>query len=76
MEVTALDTIEQRTDVDYYIVMVQDIGELLEYEFTDYHKAIHLFETIALPCALWACNRKTGKRVKIYQHHALHTAYI
>ena len=69
---TTIDKIE----VDHYIVMVQDIGELLEYEFIDYHKAIHLFETVALPCALWACNRKTGMRVKIYQHHALHTAYI
>ena len=65
-----------RIEVDHYIVMVQDIGELLEYEFTDYHKAVHLFETVALPCALWACNRKTGQRVKIYQHHALHTALL
>ena len=24
-------------DADYYIVMVQDIGELLEYEFADYY---------------------------------------
>lgn len=49
-------------DEDYYIVMVQDIGELLEYEYTDYAKAAHLMEAEALPCFLWVCNRKTGMR--------------
>ena len=52
-------------DADYYIVMVQDIGELLEYEFSDYAKAAHLMEVEALPCSLWVCSKTTGRRVQI-----------
>lgn len=35
-------------DTEYYVVVVQDIGERLEYEYTDYDKAVHLMETEAL----------------------------
>lgn len=52
-------------DGDYYIVMVQDIGELLEYEYTDYARAVHLMEVEALPCSLWLCNRRTGLRTQL-----------
>ena len=52
-------------DTEYYVVVVQDIGELLEYEYTDYEKAVHLMETEALPCSLWVCSRTTERRVQI-----------
>ena len=52
-------------DTEYYVVVVQDIGELLEYEYTDYDKAVHLMEVGALPCSLWVCSRATGRRVQI-----------
>ena len=52
-------------DTDYYIVMVQDIGELLEYEFSDYAKAAHFMEVEALPCSLWACSYKSGVRIQL-----------
>lgn len=52
-------------NADYYIVMVQDIGELLEYKFADLAKAQHLVDVEALPCSLWACYLKTGKRVQM-----------
>ena len=42
-------------DTEYYVVVVQDIGERLEYEYTDYDKAVHLMEAEALPCSLWVC---------------------
>lgn len=50
---------------DYYIVVVQDIGEMLEYEFADLAKAKCLMDVEALPCSLWACYRKTGERIKM-----------
>ena len=47
-------------NADYYIVQVQDFGELLEYRYDDYAKAHHLLVAVVLPCSLWA-----GLRAKI-----------
>ena len=52
-------------NADYYIVQVQDFGELLEYKYDDYAKAHHLMEAEALPCSLWACRRATDERVQL-----------
>ena len=52
-------------NADYYIVQVQDFGELLEYRYDDYAKAHHLMEAEALPCSLWACRRATDERVQL-----------
>ena len=52
-------------DTEYYVVVVQDIGERLEYEYTDYDKAVHLMEAEALPCSLWVFRKTTGRRVQI-----------
>ena len=42
-------------NADYYVVQVQDFGELLEYRYDDYARARHLMDVEALPCSLWAC---------------------
>ena len=52
-------------NADYYIVQVQDFGELLEYRYDDYAKAHHLMEAEALPCSLWACRRATNERIQL-----------
>ena len=52
-------------NADYYIVQVQDFGELLEYTYDDYAKAHHLMEAEALPCSLWACRRATNERIQL-----------
>ena len=56
---------EHNMDNEYYIVMVQDIGEVLEYEYDDYDKAAHLMEVESLTCSLWVCSRAMGRRVQI-----------
>ena len=52
-------------NADYYIVQVQDLGELLEYRYDDYAKAHQLMEAEALPCSLWACCRATNERFQL-----------
>lgn len=49
----------------YYIVMVQDIGEVLEYGFDDLAQAQYLMSIEMLPCSLWACNWRTGTREQL-----------
>ena len=39
-------------DTRYYIVMVQDYGEVYEYEFLDLNKAHYLMSVEQLPCSL------------------------
>lgn len=56
---------EHNMDREYYVVRVQDIGEVLEYEYDDYDKAAHLMEVESLPCSLWLCSRAMGRRVQI-----------
>ena len=46
----------------YFIVLVQDIGEVYEYEFDDLAQAQYLMSIEMLPCSLWECNWKTGSR--------------
>lgn len=48
-------------DTEYYVVVVQDIGERLEYEYTDYDKAVHLMEAglYHVPCG-YAAKRQDG----------------
>jgi len=49
----------------YYIVKVHDIGEILDYEFSDLAKAQYLMSIERLECSLWECNRKTGTRLRL-----------
>ena len=47
-------------NADYYIVQVQDFGELLEYRYDDYAKAHQLMEAEALPCC---CGLAAGRQM-------------
>lgn len=46
----------------YYIVMVQDYGEVYEYEFPDLDKARYLMSVEQLPCSLWECSSHSSNR--------------
>ena len=52
-------------DTEYYVVVVQDIGERLEYEYTDYDKAVHLIPSAAppvwMPAPAMPCKAPFGK---------------
>ena len=52
-------------NADYYIVQVQDFGELLEYRYNDHAQARHLMDIEVLPCSLWACCRASDERVQL-----------
>ena len=43
-------------DTHYYVVMVQDYGEVYEYEFPELEKARCLMSVERLPCSLWECS--------------------
>ena len=49
-------------DTRYYIVMVQDYGEVYEYEFPDLNKARYLMSVEQLPCSLWECCSQSNNR--------------
>lgn len=51
-----------RMDTRYYIVMVQDYGEVYEYEFLDLNKAHYLMSVEQLPCSLWECCPHSSNR--------------
>ena len=55
----------------YYVVKVHDIGEILNYEFSDLAKAKHLMAVEMLECSLWECNMKTGVRQCLDAHKAV-----
>lgn len=52
-------------DTQYYIVIVQDYGEVYEYEFPDLDKARCLMNAEQLPCSLWECNAHSSTRRKL-----------
>ena len=49
-------------DTRYYIVKVQDFGEVYEYEYPDLDKARHLMSVEQLPCSLWECSHLSNHR--------------
>lgn len=49
-------------DTRYYILMVQDYGEVYEYEFPDLDKARYLMSVEQLPCSLWECTCHSSNR--------------
>jgi len=49
-------------DTRYYIVKVQDYGEVYEYEFPDLDRARYLMSVELLPCSLWECSSQTSNR--------------
>ena len=49
-------------DTRYYIVMVQDYGEVYEYEFPDLDRARYLMSVEQLPCSLWECSPQSSNR--------------
>ena len=55
----------------YYVVKVHDIGEILNYEFSDRTKAEHLMAVEMLECSLWECDMKTGARQCLDAHKAV-----
>ena len=46
----------------YYIVEVQDYGEVYEYEFPELDKASYLMNVEQLPCSLWECYSHSAQR--------------
>ena len=57
-------------DTQYYIVMVQDYGEVYEYEFTDLDKARYLMSVEQLPCSLWECGLRSCQRRLMESRHS------
>ena len=55
----------------FYIVRVHDIGEILDYEFSELEKAQHLMDVEMLECSLWECDRRTGTRLRLDAHQAV-----
>ena len=53
----------------YYIVMVQDYGEVYEYEFPDLDKARYLMSVEQLPCSLWECCAHSRQRRMLESKH-------
>lgn len=49
-------------DNRYYIVMVQDYGEVYEYEFPNLEKARYLMRVEQLACSLWECTPLSSQR--------------
>ena len=49
-------------DNRYYIVMVQDYGEVYEYEFPNLEKARYLMSVEQLACSLWECTPLSSQR--------------
>ena len=49
-------------DTHYYVVRVQDYGEVYEYEFSALEGAHHLMDAERLPCSLWECDLLSGNR--------------
>ncbi len=66
----AIHRSDRIVEQNYYIVMVQDIGEVYEYEFVDLARAEYLMSVERLECSLWECNRKTGLRIQLGQQKA------
>lgn len=56
-------------DTRYYIVEVQDYGEVYEYEFPDLKKAQYLMSVEQLPCSLWECNTHSKQRRLLDSKH-------
>lgn len=48
-------------DMLYYIVEVQDYGEVYEYAFAELESACGLMAIEQLPCFLWECYVHSGK---------------
>ena len=55
----------------FYVVRVHDIGEILDYEFSDLEKAQHFMKGEKLECSLWKCDRRNGTRLRIDTHPAV-----
>lgn len=54
----------------YYVVRVHDIGEILNYEFSDLEKAKYLMSVEQLECSLWQCDRRTGTWLRLDERKA------
>ena len=57
-------------DTRYYIVEVQDYGEVYEYVFPDLNKAQYLMSVEQLPCSLWECHYHSKQRRLLDSKHS------
>lgn len=63
-------------DTLYYIVEVQDYGEVYEYEFSELESACYLMDIEQLPCFLWECRAHAGGRQLLDRKNTCHKILI
>lgn len=50
---------------EFFIVMVQDFGEVYEYRYSTLDAAKRFMAIERLPCSLWICSNKDSQRKRL-----------